>query len=541
MEGGRKADDAPATERRLRRLIERLDLSFAERRRHVRLALLALIAGQHALLLGPPGTAKSQLARALCSCFAIDGTEARWFEYLLSKFTHPDELFGPVSIPGLKEEDYRRITDGYLPTAHVAFLDEIFKANSAILNSLLTLVNERTFHHGRHRDRVPLLGLVGASNELPDPDGGLAALYDRFLVRLVVPPLSEPEAFAQVAFGEIPPFEVDPDDRLTLDDLRAITREAARVEVPEPVGHAIVALWKKATDAGWGVSDRRWRQAIAMLKVAAHTDGRSALQLLDLLLLEAVLPPDPDRVAEVRDTILGRLEQHALPPHNLRQRWHAVTADRDLLAPRPSVQALMESMKGQGKLPWTERIERRRKAVDAFLAAHAAVVDELGLDRERLEAEGTGHLWLDEVPTQILSAHLVASRDLAAILEVAEGYRDTLGDPARVARALVDGLPQGSRRQEAVAVFSALDAGIHVGITLAGETVTAPAINDSARGLPTIQATSSAFLDWVDGRTSTDMLAGKVPPWAARNVQTALDSVRRHLGGDVVPPLPDLP
>jgi MoxR-like ATPase len=529
---------------RIRRLLGSLERSFAERRRHVRLALLALISRQHVLLLGPPGTAKSQLARALCSCFAVDGAEARWFEYLLSKFTHPDELFGPVSIPGLKEEDYRRITEGFLPRAHVAFLDEIFKANSAILNSLLTLVNERTFHHGRHRDDVPLVGLVGASNELPDPDGGLAALYDRFLVRLVVPPLGEPEAFMEVAFGEIPAFSVDSGDRITPGDLDWLAEHASRVTVPEPVGHAIVALWKKATEADWGVSDRRWRQAVGMLKVAAITDGRQALQLLDLLLLESVLSPDPDHMAEVRDAILGRLEQHTLPPHDLRQRWAAVTGDREPFQPRPSVQALMDSMKGTGKLGWSDRIERRRKAVDGFLAAHAAVVEDLGLDRERLEADGSGHLWLDELPTQILSAHLLASRDLAAILDVAEGYRRSLEDPARVARALVDGLPQGARRlygQEAVCLLSLPDAGIHLGLTLGGETVTAPAVNDSARGLPVINTTSAALLDWVDGRTTTDAFAGKIPPWAGRNVHTALDTVRRHLGNDVVPRLPDLP
>lgn len=151
----------------------------------MRLLLLAAFCGEHLLLLGPPGTAKSELGRRLS---AICGG-ASFFERLLTRFSVPEELFGPLSMKGLENDQYVRQTEGYLPTATVAFIDEVFKANSAILNSLLTILNERLFDNGNQRIKVPLLCLVGASNELPESEE-LDALYDRFLLRSSVEQVS---------------------------------------------------------------------------------------------------------------------------------------------------------------------------------------------------------------------------------------------------------------------------------------------------------------------------------------------------------------
>lgn len=371
------------------RLLAGLDASLAERRTHIRVALLALLAGHHVLLLGPPGTAKSQLARALCSC--VQG--AHFFEYLLSKFTHPDELFGPVSIPGLKEEDYRRLTDGYLPTAHIAFLDEIFKANSAILNSLLTLINERVFHHGKHRDAVPLLGLVGASNETPEVGGGLTALYDRFLVRLTVPPIVDDRAFLQVCLGQLPAFRPPDEDRLTVAEIQRFRRLSAEIDADEPTRQALLRIRAALRTAEVEVSDRRWRWAIDLLRMSALTSGRRALSLLDLFLLEHCFGDAETTEGVVRkcvhDALAGAIQDDLyLDP--LRRKWNEI-----------------RGRKIQGSFAvWRQQM---LVGPDDFIGACGKASTCLDQQLERTKREAAATPWLSEGPS-VLAAGLLATR-----------------------------------------------------------------------------------------------------------------------------------
>lgn len=266
---------------RLRLLRDALAEGLVERGTPVRLALLAALAGEHVLLVGPPGTAKSEIARRLRLAFH----DASWFERLLTRFTVPEELFGPLSIQALEQDVYRRHTQGYLPTASIAFLDEVFKANSAILNALLTLLNEREFDNGTARERTPLVCVVGATNELPEANEGMEALYDRFLLRCHVGPVTEASFLKLLGVPGTPAF-VPEEWRLTPADLERIRAEARLVRVGDGIVHLLAGLRKHLGEQRMQVSDRRWRKIVELLKVAAYTDGRDKVSIWDCALLQ---------------------------------------------------------------------------------------------------------------------------------------------------------------------------------------------------------------------------------------------------------------
>ncbi|HMV67498.1 MAG TPA: AAA family ATPase, partial [Myxococcota bacterium] len=170
---------------RLGEVIRRASAGLVERRALAELIVLAAVAGEHALVVGPPGTAKSLVLHRVGALL-----DARVFEYLLGRFTEPSELFGPIDLRQLQEGRYATVTAGMLPEAELVFLDEVFRGSSAILNALLTLLNERTLRRGAETWRCPLRVAVGATNDLPD-DPALAAFADRFLVRVFVGPVSD--------------------------------------------------------------------------------------------------------------------------------------------------------------------------------------------------------------------------------------------------------------------------------------------------------------------------------------------------------------
>ena len=270
---------------RLRRLRDRLSAGLVERDVAVRLALLAALAGEHLLLVGPPGVAKSLVARRLHLAFK----DADYFERLLTRFSVPEELFGPLSIKGLEEDRYERLTESYLPRTHIAFLDEIFKANSAILNALLTLLNERQFDNGTRREQTPLLAVVAASNELPEEDEQLDALFDRFLLRLHIGSVSK-DAFPELLKlrGNDGP-DVDSSLQLTPEELEEVQGLAENVQVPDEIVDLLCELREWCGSEKLPVSDRRWRKVVKLLQTSAWTNGRDRVSIWDCWLLQHCL------------------------------------------------------------------------------------------------------------------------------------------------------------------------------------------------------------------------------------------------------------
>lgn len=302
---------------KIQQLLEQLNKGLYEKEHVMALALLSAVAGESLFLLGPPGIAKSMIARRLKAVFT-DGT---FFEYLMSRFSTPDELFGPVSISRLKDEDrYERQTSGYLPSATVVFLDELWKAGPAIQNTLLTVLNERLFHNGNQVMRLPLQVLIAASNELPAADEGLDALWDRFLVRCLVTGISRPDLFNRMVSdtGKDNEPDITPAMQLTTEETARWRNGAAQVEIPAAIFsflHKIRTLLltpPKTIDGRQQeplyVSDRRWKKAVGLLRTSAFLNGRSTLSVADLPLLEHCLWDTPERMQEVQTNIAKALE-----------------------------------------------------------------------------------------------------------------------------------------------------------------------------------------------------------------------------------------
>ena len=340
---------------RFKQLLGEMNRGIYEKETEISLSLLAALAGESIILLGPPGVAKSMVAKQLKTAFR----DAQNFEYLMSRFSTPDEIFGPVSIQKLKTSDtYERAVEGYLPTADVVFLDEIWKAGPAIQNTLLTVINEKIFRNGNREMHLPLKLLVAASNELPAKGEGLEALWDRFVIRIESRPIKLEKNFRAMLLESHADFSrstrvlghadfadnadfsgsmgksgstdstdfsspTDFTDSTDFSDLKITAEEYAewaekicKIGVKEEVLDAISAIRKSlravnvdeaAERRNIYVSDRRWKNIVRLLRTSAFMQDREEVDICDLLPIYHCLWQEPEERDAIRSIVIRAL------------------------------------------------------------------------------------------------------------------------------------------------------------------------------------------------------------------------------------------
>ena len=325
---------------RFKQLLGEMNRGIYEKETEISLSLLAALAGESIILLGPPGVAKSMVARQLKTAFR----DAQSFEYLMSRFSTPDEIFGPVSIQKLKTSDtYERAVEGYLPTADVVFLDEIWKAGPAIQNTLLTVINEKIFRNGNREMHLPLKLLVAASNELPAKGEGLEALWDRFVIRIESRPIKLEKNFRAMLLDSHADFlgptdftdstdfsgftgglgHADFADNADFSDLKITSEEYAewteridKIGVKGEVLDAISAIRKSlravnvdeaAERRNIYVSDRRWKNTVRLLRTSAFMQDREEVDICDLLPIYHCLWQEPEERDAIRNIVIRAL------------------------------------------------------------------------------------------------------------------------------------------------------------------------------------------------------------------------------------------
>ena len=309
---------------RFKQLLGEMNRGIYEKETEISLSLLAALAGESIILLGPPGVAKSMVARQLKTAFR----EAQSFEYLMARFSTPDEIFGPVSIQKLKTSDtYERAVEGYLPTADVVFLDEIWKAGPAIQNTLLTVINEKLFRNGNREMHLPLKLLVAASNELPAKGEGLEALWDRFVIRIESRPIKLEKNFRAML------LEVKSEEQrvkkqssaaegkansnaITAEEYAEWTERIDKIGVKIEVLDAISAIRKSlravnvdeaAERRNIYVSDRRWKNIVRLLRTSAFMQDREEVDICDLLPIYHCLWQEPEERDAIRNIVIRAL------------------------------------------------------------------------------------------------------------------------------------------------------------------------------------------------------------------------------------------
>lgn len=371
----------PPLDQRLRAVAAELERQFLGKDEVIRLLLVAIVAGEHAVLVGPPGTAKSALIRSLARLL-----RARYFEYLLTRFTEPNEIFGPVDIAAFREGTYRRRTEGMLPEADLVFLDEVFKSNSAILNALLTLLNERRYVAGGHAIQCPLVSVFAASNEVPN-DETLHAVFDRFLLRIRSDNLDAYHFDALLERGlayEAGALAGGPAQAIV--DVREIAELGRTVASRARFDDAFFAAYKSLVfqirAEGISLSDRRIVKLLKLFAASAILDGRTTADASDLFVLKHIWNSDDQ--AAILEALVQPVLEAFYREHPERRRVGALGVGVEALA--GEIDRIRQVLTGGGALGDVQLFSQL-KALGELKTALATLADPRARELEKRVAQ----------------------------------------------------------------------------------------------------------------------------------------------------------
>lgn len=314
---------------------------FPERSAEIRSLQIGLLSGESVLFIGSPGTAKSLLVEAFAA-----GSGLSYFRWLLTKFTTPEEIFGALDLKALEQGHFQRNITGKLPDCEIGFVDEVFKASSSILNSLLTIMQERLFFNNGTPVNVPLKLLVGASNELPD-DEGLGALFDRFLIRNYVNYISDQSSIKQIWAN---PPQIPTVPLISKTELENQLEEVSHVEFSTEIQDIILILKLELENQGIKASDRRWIKTKKILQATALTAGRSKVENEDLSFLTNILWRTPDEIAKIRQIIGEKVLPHLAEIQKIEDVFTPIKENLQKFPPKEDKDYFQKTMEVQQKI-----------------------------------------------------------------------------------------------------------------------------------------------------------------------------------------------